>query len=101
MKGREVGLKKVKMKELSFNQIKNKIHLKKVEYSIIKKVSKEIKTKQYDKLTFYKDYKSKMLWLSGYGLGLENLKFYEIEENKIYLIETDKSMVKIYLEGGY
>jgi|TARA_R100001530_G_scaffold2717_1_gene4414 hypothetical protein len=86
------------MKELSFNGIKNKIHLKKCILNVKRKDSDYHKMWNLDKLTFYKDYKYKMLWFNTYGIGLDNLNFKEIEEDKKYLIETDKSIINISLE---
>ena len=86
------------MKELSFNGIKTKIHLKPCVVDIKRKDKEYKKQYEYEKLTFYKDYKSKMLWFNTYGIGLDNLNFKEIIENKVYLIETDKSIINIKLK---
>ena len=86
------------MKQLSFNGIKTKIHLKPCVVDIKRKDKEYKKQFEYEKLTFYKDYKSKMLWFNNYGIGLDNLNFKEIIKNKFYLIETDKSIINIKLK---
>jgi len=86
------------MKEISFNGIKNKIHLKPCVLDIKRKDKEYKKQYEHKKLTFYKDYKSKMLWFNNYGIGLDNLNFKEIIENKVYLIETDKTIINIELK---
>ena len=61
-------------KELSFNGIKQKIHLKPCILEVKSKDKKDYHKKwNLNKLTFYKDYKSKMLWFNTYGIGLNNL----------------------------
>ena len=85
------------MKEISFNGIKNKIHLKPCVVDIKRKDKEYKKQYEYKKLTFYKDYKSKMLWFNTYGICLENLDFTEIRENELYQVETDKTIINIDL----
>ena len=87
-------------KVLSFNGIKEKIHLKPC-FMEVKRKDKQDYHKTWDikRLTFYKDYKSKMLWFNTYGIGLDNLTFTEIRENEVYQIETDKTIVNIDLRG--
>jgi hypothetical protein len=77
------------MKEITFNEIKQNIHLKKVRYIATRADKPEYKKeKEVNKLTFYKDYKAKMIWLTGYGIALETAKFFEVEPAKKYIIKT-------------
>ena len=84
-------------KELSFNAIKQKIHLKPCILDVRRKDKDYRKNWKLNKLTFYKDYKHKMLWFNTYGVGLDNLYFAEIRKDELYQIETDKSIINIDL----
>ena len=84
------------MEELSFNGISKFIHLKPCRYVVTRKDIIYKKEREVNKLTFYKDYKSKMIWLNGYGLGMENNKYFKIDENH-FKIETEKTEVNFYL----
>ena len=83
------------MREISFSEMKKNIHLKKCVLSVRRKDKDYFKSWNRDKLTFYKDYKSKMIWFGCYGIGFEN-KYYKIDENN-FLIETEKTEVRIEL----
>jgi hypothetical protein len=84
------------MEEITFNSITKFIHLKPCRYIITRKDTDYKKEKEVNKLTFYKDYKSKMIWFSGYGLGIENNKYFKINE-KHFKIETEKTEINFYL----
>lgn len=86
----------IKMEELSFNAIKKEIHLKKCVYNAKRKDREYFKEWKTDKLTFYKDYKSKMIWFNSYGIGIENNKFFKVD-NTHFQIQTDKTEINIYL----
>lgn len=89
------------MKALSFNKIKKEIHLKPFKMEVKFKGKDIFKRFKGDKLTFYKDYKSKMIWFNSFGIGIENVVFNEVEEGKEYFIESENCYTTIYLvEGG-
>lgn len=85
------------MKELSFNGIKKEIHLKPFVIEVKRKDNDYYKIFNGDKLTFYKDYKSKMIWFNSYGIGWENTRYYKKNEG-IYLIETNKTILSIKIQ---
>lgn len=86
-------------KDLTFNAIKQKIHLKPC-LMVVKRKDKDDYKKEWDlkKLTFYKDYKRKMIWFNTYGIDFENVNFTEIREDYLYQIETDKTIINITLK---
>jgi len=67
------------MEQISFSAFKKATHHKPVVF-VATKANGEIRTFENKKFYINKDYKSKMYWMPGYGLGDDNI-FYKIDDN--------------------